>query len=154
MFRGYIHSEARYHKCFVNGWYLTGDLARQDQDGYFWFIRRANDVIKTAGHLVGPFEVESVLRQHPAVADAGVIGKPDLLLGELVKAFVVLKPGLQPDERLRLELIGVARQKLGPAVAPREITFEKRLPQNRAGKIVRRLLKARELGCWREIHQC
>jgi acetyl-CoA synthetase len=146
MFRGYLHDEARYRKCFVSGWYLTGDLARQDADGYFWFVGRADDIIKTSGHMVGPFEVESALMEHPAVAEAGVIGKPDPLIGELVKAFVALKPHAEPGEALRLELIGFARRKLGSAVAPKEIEFKANLPRTRSGKIMRRLLKARELG--------
>ena len=92
MFRGYLNEEQRYRKCFVGGWYLTGDLARRDADGYFWFVGRADDVIKSSGHLIGPFEVESTLMEHPAVAEAGVIGKPDPVAGEVVKAFVSLKP--------------------------------------------------------------
>ncbi|MFY9941269.1 MAG: acetate--CoA ligase [Desulfobacterales bacterium] len=146
MFRGYLHENERYLKCFADGWYLTGDLARRDADGYFWFVGRADDIIKTSGHMVGPFEVESILMEHPAVAEAGVIGKPDPLIGELVKAFVALKPGVLPQDDLRLELIGFARQKLGTAVAPKEIEFMPDLPKNKAGKIMRRLLKARELG--------
>jgi acetyl-CoA synthetase len=146
MFRGYLHDAARYRTCFVSGWYLTGDLARRDADGYFWFVGRADDIIKTAGHMVGPFEVESALMEHPAVAEAGVIGKPDPVIGELVKAFVSLKPSVQPDDRLRLELLGFARQKLGSAVAPKEIEFQDNLPKTSSGKIMRRLLKARELG--------
>jgi acetyl-CoA synthetase len=146
MFRGYLHDEERYQKCFVGGWYLTGDLARRDADGYFWFVGRADDIIKTSGHMVGPFEVESALMEHPSVAEAGVIGKPDSLIGEVVKAFVALKPGVAPSEELRLELIGFARKRLGSAVAPKEIEFKADLPKNKAGKIMRRLLKARELG--------
>ncbi|GAB4163308.1 MAG: acetate--CoA ligase [Candidatus Promineifilaceae bacterium] len=146
MFRGYLHDEERYQKCFVGGWYITGDLAMQDEDGYFWFVGRADDIIKTAGHMVGPFEVESALIEHPAVAEAGVIGKPNDIIGELVKAFVSLKPGYQPSEKLRLELLGFARTRLGSAVAPKEIEFQDNLPKTRSGKIMRRLLKARELG--------
>jgi acetyl-CoA synthetase len=146
MFRGYLHDEERYRKCFLGGWYLTGDLARRDADGYFWFVGRADDIIKTSGHMVGPFEVESTLMEHPAVAEAGVIGKPDPLIGEIVKAFVALKPGEKPSDELRLELIGFARKRLGSAVAPKEIEFQANLPKNKAGKIMRRLLKARELG--------
>ena len=146
MFRGYLHDEERYRKCFVRGWYITGDLAKRDEDGYFWFLGRADDIIKTSGHMVGPFEVESVLMEHPAVAEAGVIGKPDPLIGELVKAFISLKPGVKPSNRLRLELIGFARKKLGSAVAPKEIEFQDNVPKTRSGKIMRRLLKARELG--------
>ncbi len=146
MFRAYLHDEERYRKCFAGGWYLTGDLAKRDADGYFWFVGRADDIIKTAGHMVGPFEVESTLMEHPGVAEAGVIGKPDPMIGEIVKAFVALKSGFEPTEELRLELIGFARKRLGSAVAPKEIEFQPNLPKNKAGKIMRRLLKAREMG--------
>jgi acetyl-CoA synthetase len=98
MFRTYLNDEDRYKKCFVDGWYITGDLAERDEDGYYWFIGRADDIIKTAGHMVGPFEVESALLEHPAVAEVGVIGKPDPVIGELVKAFVALKPGFNPSD--------------------------------------------------------
>jgi acetyl-CoA synthetase len=146
MFRGYLGQEERYRKCFAGDLYLTGDLARRDADGYFWFVGRADDVIKSAGHLIGPFEVESALMEHPAVAEAGVIGKPDAMVGEVVKAFVSLKPGFEPTEALRMELLGHARKRLGAAVAPKEIAFLPTLPRTRSGKIMRRLLKARELG--------
>jgi acetyl-CoA synthetase len=146
MFRAYLHDEERYRKCFADGWYLTGDLAKQDADGYFWFIGRADDVIKSAGHLIGPFEVESALMEHPAIAEAGVIGIPDPMIGEVVKAFVSLKKGFEPSQALRKELLGHARSRLGPAVAPREIDFRDSVPKTRSGKIMRRLLKARELG--------
>ena len=146
MFRGYLHDDERYAKCFVDGWYLSGDLAERDEDGYFWFIGRADDIIKTAGHMVGPFEVESALLEHPAVAEAGVIGVPDPVIGEVVKAFVSLKPGYEPTEALRRELLGWGRTKLGSAVAPKMIDFDENLPRTRSGKIMRRLLKARELG--------
>jgi acetyl-CoA synthetase len=146
MFRGYIGEDERYRKCFADGWYLTGDLARRDGDGYFWFIGRSDDVIKSAGHLIGPFEVESVLLEHPAVAEVGVIGKPDAVAMEVVKAFVALKSGYAASEDLRRELLALARTRLGAAVAPREIEFRADLPKTRSGKIMRRLLKARELG--------
>jgi acetyl-CoA synthetase len=146
MFRGYLGQPERYAKCFADGWYLSGDLARRDADGYFWFVGRADDVIKSSGHLIGPFEVESVLMEHPAVAEAGVIGKPDALLGEVVKAFVMLKQGFEATPALRLELLGHARKRLGAAVAPKEIDFAATLPHTRSGKVMRRLLKARELG--------
>lgn len=146
MFRGYLAEDARYRKCFVGGYYLTGDLAKRDRDGYYWFIGRADDVIKSSGHLIGPFEVESVLLEHPAVAEAGVIGKPDPVALEVVKAFVALKAGHEPSEALKRELLGFARTRLGAAVAPREIDFRAFIPKNRAGKIMRRLLKAQELG--------
>jgi len=146
MFRGYLHAEERYRQCFADGLYLTGDLAKKDADGYFWFVGRKDDVIKSAGHLIGPFEVESALTDHPAVAEAAVIGKPDPTVGEIVKAFVTLKNGVVGDEDLRLELLGHARKRLGAAVAPKEIEFVDTLPHTSSGKIMRRLLKARELG--------
>lgn len=146
MFRGYLHDDERYRTCFAGGWYLTGDLAKQDADGYFTFVGRADDIIKTAGHMVGPFEVESALMEHPAVAEAGVIGKPDPVIGEIVKAFVVLREGFQPGEDLALDIIGFARTKLGSAIAPKEVAFRESLPRTRSGKIMRRVLRARELG--------
>jgi acetyl-CoA synthetase len=146
MMRGYLHEEERYRKCFAGGWYLSGDLAMRDSDGYYWFVGRADDVIKSAGHLIGPFEVESVLMEHPAVAEAAVIGLPDPIAGETVKAFVALKTGFEPGEAMRRELLGHARKRLGPAVAPKDIAFRQNLPKTRSGKIMRRLLKARELG--------
>ncbi len=146
MMRAYLGQPERYAKCFRGGWYLTGDLAMRDSDGYFWFVGRADDLIKSAGHLIGPFEVESALIEHPAVAEAAVIGVPDETAGEIVKAFVTLKAGFEPGEELERELRGHARKRLGPAVAPREIVFRDSLPRTRSGKIMRRLLRARELG--------
>jgi acetyl-CoA synthetase len=146
MFRGYLGQEERYRKCFADGWYLTGDLAKCDGDGYYWFVGRADDVIKSAGHLIGPFEVESALMEHPAVAEAGVIGKPDPVAGEVVKAFVTLKRNVPESAALKMELLAHARRRLGAAVAPKEIAFSATLPRTRSGKIMRRLLKARELG--------
>ena len=145
MFRGYLHDDKRTAACFAGGWYLTGDVARRDADGYFWFVGRADDVIKSAGHLIGPFEVESVLMEHPAVVESGVIGVPDPVAGERVKAFVTLRPGFQPTETLRTELIGYGRRRLG-AVAPKQVAFDQNLPHTRSGKVMRRLLKAREMG--------
>jgi len=146
MFRTYLNEPERYNKCFAGGFYLTGDLARRDSDGYYWFVGRKDDVIKTSGHLIGPFEVESTLMEHQAVAEAGVIGKPDPVALELVKAFVVLKDGYKPSNALRRELLGFARVRLGAVVAPKEIEFISTLPHTRSGKIMRRLLKAREMG--------
>ena len=146
MFRGYLNEDERYRRCFAGGWYLTGDLAKRDGDGYFWFVGRGDDVIKSSGHLIGPFEVESCLMEHPAVAEAGVIGVPDPVAGEVVKAFVELKTGNRPTEELQLEIIGFARKRLGAAVAPRLLDFTTSLPKTRSGKILRRLLKSRELG--------
>jgi acetyl-CoA synthetase len=146
MMRAYLGQPERYAKCFVGGWYLTGDLAMRDGDGYFWFVGRADDLIKSSGHLIGPFEVESALIEHPAVAEAAVIGIPDETAGEVVRAFVTLKAGYAASEDLERELRGHARKRLGPAVAPREIVFRDSLPRTRSGKIMRRLLRARELG--------
>ena len=146
MFRGYLHQEERYQKCFVEDFYLTGDLARRDKDGYFWFVGRTDDIIKSSGHLIGPFEVESALMEDSSVAEAAVIGMPDPVAGEIVKAFVVLNPEIPQSEELKSEIHAQARKKLGPSIAPREIIFIKDLPKTRSGKIMRRLLKARELG--------
>jgi acetyl-CoA synthetase len=146
MFRGYLGEPDRYQKCFAGGFYLTGDLARRDADGYYWFVGRADDVIKSSGHLIGPFEVESLLMEHGAVAEAGVIGKPDPVAHETVKAFVLLKPGHEPGEALRRELLAFGRTHLGAVVAPKEIDFVTSLPRTRSGKIARRVLRARELG--------
>lgn len=146
MFRGYLHQSKKYHNCFKQGWYLSGDLAYRDEDGYYWFVGRADDLIKSSGHLIGPFEVESALMEHEDVIEAGVIGIPDEIAGELVKAYVTLKSGVTPSEELQKQLKGFARKKLGAAVAPKEIVFRQNLPKTRSGKIMRRLLKARELG--------
>jgi acetyl-CoA synthetase len=146
MFRGYWHETERYRQCFAGGFYLTGDLARRDADGYYWFIGRKDDVIKTSGHLIGPFEVESVLLEHKAVAESAVIGKPDPVAGEIVKAFVLLHRGFEAGEALRRELTAFARSRLGAVVAPKEIEFVTSLPRTRSGKIMRRLLKSREMG--------
>ncbi len=126
MFRGYLHDDARYQECFVGGWYRSGDLAMRDADGYYWFVGRADDVIKSAGHLIGPFEVESALMEHPAVAEAAVIGAPDPIAGEIVKAFVVPRQDVDADEALRRELIGFGRSRLGAAVAPRDDRVRRR----------------------------
>lgn len=146
LFRTYLHEEERYQKCFRGEWYLSGDLAKNDTDGYFWFVGRADDIIKTSGHMVGPFEVESVLMEHPAVAEAAIIGKPDPSVGELVKAFIVLKSAYQPNDEVRMDIMGFVRKKMGPAIAPKEVSFIDNLPKTKSGKILRRLLKAREFG--------
>ncbi len=145
MFRGYLGDEERYHRCFAAGWYLSGDLVRRDAEGSFWFIGRGDDLIKSAGHLIGPFEIESALMEHPAVVEAGVIGTPDPVAGEVVKAFVTLRPGYHADEDLRAELLAFGRRRLG-SVAPRAVAFDDHLPHTSSGKVMRRLLKARELG--------
>jgi acetyl-CoA synthetase len=129
-----------------NLYYLTGDLAYKDSDGYFWFVGRADDVIKTAGERVGPFEVESALVAHPTVIEAGIIGKPDPLRGEIIKAFVVLKDGFKSSDKLKNELSLFVKKNLAGHAYPREIEFINKLPKTRSGKIMRRILKAKELG--------
>ena len=145
MFHTYWNNQPMYNTKFHKGWYISGDQSRMDEDGYVWFVGRADDVINTAGHLVGPFEVESVLIEHPAVAEAAAIGVPDDLAMEVVKGFVALKDGYEPSEELRREILGHGRQRL-QAIAPRSIEFRASLPKTRSGKIMRRLLKAEELG--------
>jgi acetyl-CoA synthetase len=139
-------NQEKYDSYFKNGWYISGDKARKDEDGYFWFIGRADDVIKTSGERIGPFEVESALVEHEAVVEAGVIGKPDQVRGEIIKAFVVLKPGVMGDEKLIEELQQHVKRHLAGHAYPREIAFIEKLPKTRSGKIMRRVLKAQELG--------
>ncbi len=146
MLRALWGDEERYKKLFTNGWYITGDRALKDEDGYFWYIGRADDVIKTSGERVGPFEVESVLVEHPAIAEAGVIGKPDELRGEIIKAFIALRAGYSPNPQLEEDIKKFVKQRLAAHAYPREISFVDKLPKTRSGKIMRRLLKARELG--------
>ncbi len=137
----------KFQSYFVKNWYITGDLAYQDKDGHFWFVGRADDIIKTAGERVGPFEVESALVSHPAVVEAGVIGKPDPLRGEIIKAFVVVKPFARPGlAKLEEELKNHVKKNLAGHAYPREIEFIDKLPKTKSGKIVRRILKAREIG--------
>jgi len=146
MFRTYWNKEELYNSRFKGDWYITGDRATRDGDGYFWFVGRADDVINTGGHLVGPFEVESALIEHPAVAEAGVIGIPDPLVMEVIKAFVSLKDGYDPSDELIRDIKKFARKKLHAVACPRQIEFIPGLPKTKSGKIMRRLLKARELG--------
>ncbi|MBI4649804.1 acetate--CoA ligase [Candidatus Desantisbacteria bacterium] len=146
MFRTYWNKKDLYNSRFKNGWYITGDKARMDNEGYFHFVGRADDVMNVAGHLVGPFEVESALVEHPAVAEAGVIGIPDPIRMEVVKAFVSLREGFEPSEKLKLDIKKFVAEKLDANAAPKEIEILKTLPKTRSGKIMRRLLKARELG--------
>jgi len=146
MFRTYLNNEDRYRRAFADGWYLSGDLARRDADGYFWFVGRGDDVIKTAGHLIGPFEVEQVLNDHDDVTGSGVYGVPDPVAGAVVHARVVLRQGVEPSEETITGVMAHARRRLGPALAPREIVAVDSLPTTRSGKVMRRLLRARELG--------
>jgi acetyl-CoA synthetase len=146
MMRTYLNQEERYRECFRGDWYLSDDLARRDEDGFFWFLGRADDMIKTAGHRIGPFEIESVLMEHPAVAEAAAVGKPHPTAGEIVKAFVELKDGYEPGKKLERELLALGRKRLGSVSAPREIEICDELPKTRSGKIVRRILRTRAAG--------
>jgi acetyl-CoA synthetase len=136
----------KYRSYFKKGWYISGDKAYKDNDGYYWFIGRADDVIKTAGERVGPFEVESALIEHKAIVEAAVIGKPDPLRGEIIKAFIILAKGYKPSKQLEEEIKTFIKKRLAGHAYPREIEFVDSLPKTQSGKIVRRLLKARELG--------
>lgn len=136
----------KYKSYFTNSWYISGDRGKVDTDGYFWFIGRADDVIKTSGERVGPFEVESALVAHPAVVEAGVIGKPDAMRGEIIKAFVVLEKNTKASKKLKEELSLYVKKHLAGHAYPREIEFIDKLPKTRSGKIMRRILKAKDLG--------
>jgi acetyl-CoA synthetase len=144
--RGYRNNEAGYQKKFLNGWYLCGDQGSIDQDGYFWFSGRDDDVINTGGHLVGPFEIESALLEHEAVAESAAVATPDTVNMEVVKAFVVLKPGFEPSDDLDLAIMNFIRKKLSPLAMPQQIEFIDQLPKTRSGKIIRRILRAQEFG--------
>jgi acetyl-CoA synthetase len=144
LIRGYWNNEAGFQARFKNGWYLCGDRASIDPDGYFWFMGRDDDVINTGGHLVGPFEVESALLGYPAVAESAAVAKPDPINMEVVKAYVTLKPGFQPNDDLELEIMNHIRKRLSPLAMPQEIEFVDSLPKTRSGKIVRRVLRCKE----------
>jgi acetyl-CoA synthetase len=146
MMRGYWKNQKKYQEKFVNGWYLTGDKAYKDNEDYFWFIGRDDDVINTGGHLVSPFEVESALLEYPMVGESAVVAKPDEINMEVVKAFVTLKPGFTPSKDLELEIMNFIRKKLSSMAMPQEIEFMDKLPRTRSGKIMRRLLHAKEWG--------
>jgi acetyl-CoA synthetase len=147
MMRSYWNNEEKYLEKFVNGWYLTGDKATIDKDGYFWFIGRDDDVINTGGHLISPFEVESALLEHASVGESAVVSKPDEINMEVVKAFITLKPGYTPNKDLELEIMNFIRKKLSPFAMPQAVEFVDKLPKTRSGKIMRRLLHAKE---WNE----
>lgn len=140
------HNQEKFDSYFDGQWYISGDRAMQDEDGYYWFVGRADDVINTSGERIGPFEVESVLVSHPAVIEAGVIGKPDPVRGEIIKAFVVTKPGVPQTDELKEELRVYVKKHLAGHAYPRELDFIDKLPKTRSGKIMRRILKAQELG--------
>jgi acetyl-CoA synthetase len=144
--RSYWNNPVGFESKFKNGWYITGDRASIDKDGYFWFVGRDDDVINTGGHLVGPFEIESALLEHPAVAESAAVAKPDPINMEVVKVFVTLKPGFSPNDDLELEIMNHIRKKLSPLAMPQEIEFVETLPKTRSGKIMRRVLRAQEFG--------
>lgn len=146
MMRTYWNNKLTYDNKFKNNWYICGDRASVDNEGYFWFVGRDDDVINTAGHLVGPFEIESALLEHEAVAESAAVGKPDPINMEVVKAFVALKPGFQASDDLELSIMNFIRKKLSPLAMPQEIEFVPSLPKTRSGKIMRRLLRAKEWG--------
>ena len=146
MMRTYWRNEEAFKSKFKNGWYLPGDRSSIDGEGYFWFVGRDDDVINTGGHLVSPFEVESALLEHPAVAESAVVAKPDFVNMEVVKAFVTLKPGNTASKELDLDIMNFVRKKLSPLAMPQEIEFVESLPKTRSGKIMRRILKAKEWG--------
>ena len=140
-------NRAKYDSYFdIPGWYDTDDAAFIDEDGYFWFVGRTDDVIKTSGERVGPFEVESALIEHPAVSEAGVIGKPDAVRGEIIKAFVTLRAGYAPSDELKNEIQMFIKNNMAKHAWPRELEFRDRLPKTRSGKIMRRVLRAEEMG--------
>ncbi|MDF2945420.1 MAG: AMP-dependent synthetase and ligase [Bacillales bacterium] len=146
MMRGIWNNQEKYDSYFINDeWYVSGDSAFMDEDGYFWFQGRIDDVINTSGERVGPFEVESKLVEHPAVAEAGVIGKPDPMRGEIIKAFISLRDGYSPSEELKKEIANFVKTGLAAHAAPKEIEFKEKLPKTRSGKIMRRVLKSWEL---------
>ena len=146
MMRTYWNNAITYQSKFVNDWYLSGDRASIDNEGYFWFVGRDDDVINTGGHLVSPFEVESALLEHEAVAESAVVAKPDQVNMEVVKAFVALKPGFEASNDLELKIMNFIRKKLSPLAMPQEIEYVDSLPKTRSGKIMRRLLHAKEWG--------
>ena len=146
MFRTYWENKETYDKKFRNGWYICGDRSSIDSEGYFWFVGRDDDVINTAGHLVGPFEIESALLEHPSVAESAAVGKPDPINMEVVKAFIALKPGFAKTEDLTMDIMNYIRKRLSPLAMPQEIEFVDSLPKTRSGKIMRRLLRAKEWG--------
>ena len=146
MMRTVWQNDEKYNSYFKNNWYFSGDHAKKDEDGYFWFIGRADDVIKTSGERVGPFEVESAIDEVEGVIESGVIGKPDELKGEIIKAFVVLKPGVIPSDELKEQITEHVKQHLAGHAYPKEVEFIDKLPKTRSGKIMRRILKAKELG--------
>ena len=146
MMRGYCNNQEIYKKKFVGRWYLTGDKGSIDNEGYFWFVGRDDDIINTGGHLVSPFEVESALLEYPAIGESAVVSKPDEVNMEVVKAFITLKPGFLFNSELELDIMNFIRKRLSSLAMPQEIEYMDKLPRTRSGKIMRRLLHAKEWG--------
>lgn len=146
MMRTYWNNDKKFQEKIKNGWYLAGDRASIDNEGYFWFIGRDDDVINTGGHLVSPFEVESALLEHEAVSESAVVAKPDEVNMEVVKAFITLKPGYEASDDLELQIMNFIRKKLSPLAMPQDIEYMDSLPKTRSGKIMRRILHAKEWG--------
>jgi acetyl-CoA synthetase len=147
MMRQIWRNESKYGEYFpFDSWFISGDSAYKDEGGYFWFQGRIDDIIKTSGERVGPFEVESVLLEHPALIEAGVIGKPDPLRGQIIKAFVCPRQGYEENDELKKDITDFVRKHLAAHAVPREIEFQCGLPKTRSGKIMRRVLKAWDLG--------
>jgi acetyl-CoA synthetase len=144
LIRTFWNNPVGFQSKFKNGWYVCGDRASIDADGYFWFVGRDDDVINTGGHLVGPFEIESALLEHPAVAESAAVATPDKVNMEVVKAFIALKPGYTPSDELELEIMNFIRKKLSPLAMPQHIEFVEALPKTRSGKIIRRILRCQE----------
>jgi acetyl-CoA synthetase len=142
----FYNNDKGFQAKHINGWYICGDQANIDNEGYYWFIGRDDDVINTGGHLVGPFEIESALLEHPAVAESAAVATPDTLNMEVVKAFVILKDGFEPGKDMDLDIMNFIRKKLSPLAMPQQIEFIDELPKTRSGKIVRRILRAQEFG--------
>jgi acetyl-CoA synthetase len=146
MFLAYLNNESAYRKKFVDGYYLSGDTAVRDRDGYYWFKGRSDDVINTGGHLISPFEVESALLEMAEVAESAVIGAPDDLLFEKVVAFVHLREGYVPSRELEIRIRLHISNRVSSIATPQDMFFVERIPKNKSGKIMRRVLKARYLG--------
>ena len=137
----------RYKKYFpLESWFVSGDTAYMDDDGYFYYQGRDDDLVKIAGVVVGPSEMEDVLRRHPSVMDAGIIAKPDPLKGNSIKAFISLKPEVTPSDNLKQEIMDFVKKYFSPRIAPSEIEFRPKIPRSKEGIVIRRVLKAWELG--------
>ena len=152
LFKEYLDNPEATSSVFVNGWYYTGDKAMKDEDGYFWFMGRDDDIIKSSGYRIGPSEVESALIEHPAVKESAVVGSPDPIRGVIVKAFVVLKDGWKPSDELVKELQNHVKKTTAPYKYPRAVEFVDDLPKTISGKVRRVELRDREMKRYKELH--